>query len=96
MDLHIFPVHELDVILGMEWLESLGRVTHDYIRKSMEFVKDDRRVVLQRVERPPKQILATTLASFMTLTAGVELYEMVAIDDQADRMVWFFRRRFWR
>ena len=87
VDLHILPVHELDVILGMEWLESLGRVTHDYVRKSMEFIKDDRRVVLQGVARPPKQISATALALFMTLTAGVELYEMVAIDDHADQRI---------
>ena len=32
IDLHILPIHGPDVILGMEWLESLGRVTTDTLQ----------------------------------------------------------------
>ena len=34
VDLHILPVHGPDVILGMDWLESLGKVTTDFAGRS--------------------------------------------------------------
>ncbi|KAL1531088.1 hypothetical protein AAHA92_33807 [Salvia divinorum] len=62
IDLHILPVHGPDVILGMEWLESLGRVTTDYALKSMEFFRGDELVVLKGLAQPPRQISLASLA----------------------------------
>lgn len=56
VDLHVLHVHGPDVILGMEWLESLGRVTTDYVAKSMEFVRGDKLIVLSGANPPPAQL----------------------------------------
>ena len=36
-DLHVISLAGLDVVLKNAWLESLGRVVHDYKRMTMEF-----------------------------------------------------------
>ncbi|XP_061376328.1 uncharacterized protein LOC133318356 [Gastrolobium bilobum] len=46
-DLWILDLSDIEVILGMPWLEGLGKVTHDYIRKSMEFVWEGSSISLQ-------------------------------------------------
>ncbi|XP_019157771.1 PREDICTED: uncharacterized protein LOC109154433 [Ipomoea nil] len=37
MDLHVLRIVGLDVVLGVQWLQSLGSVTHDYSKMTMEF-----------------------------------------------------------
>ena len=44
VDLHILDIHGQDVILGMTWLESLGKISADFIGKTLEFQKDNKRV----------------------------------------------------
>ncbi|KAL1534405.1 hypothetical protein AAHA92_30586 [Salvia divinorum] len=77
IDLHILSIHGPDVILGMEWLESLGRVTTDYVAKSMEFFRGDELVVLTGSPQRPKQISLNSLTSFLTRASLFELYEVV-------------------
>ena len=36
-DLYILPMKGLDVVLGIQWLQTLGKVTHDYAHQTMEF-----------------------------------------------------------
>ncbi|KAD7477046.1 hypothetical protein E3N88_00182 [Mikania micrantha] len=43
----IFDTGSLDLILGMDWLQSLGHVTHDWINAWMQFSFHDSPVVLQ-------------------------------------------------
>ena len=66
MDLHVLPVHGPDVILGMEWLESLGRVTTDFATTSIEFVKDDKLIVLSGVLRAPSMLSLNSFVSLMS------------------------------
>jgi len=40
LDLHLLPIMGSDVILGMQWMESLGWVQHNWKSKEMKF-KDD-------------------------------------------------------
>ncbi|KAD6453740.1 hypothetical protein E3N88_08446 [Mikania micrantha] len=47
MNALIFDTGSLDLILGMEWLQSLGPVTHDWKNAWMQFSFHDSRVVLQ-------------------------------------------------
>ncbi|GJW67411.1 ty3-gypsy retrotransposon protein [Tanacetum coccineum] len=37
VDLYVLPMHGLDVVLGMQWLQKLGKVTHDYAQQTMEY-----------------------------------------------------------
>ncbi|XP_061369307.1 uncharacterized protein LOC133312169 [Gastrolobium bilobum] len=46
VDLWLLELSDLQIILGMPWLEKLGRVTHDYMRGSMEFVWHGKDVML--------------------------------------------------
>ncbi|KAD5960470.1 hypothetical protein E3N88_11942 [Mikania micrantha] len=43
----VFDTGDLDLILGVEWLQSLGEVTHDWKNAWMKFVYLDKPVVLQ-------------------------------------------------
>ncbi|KAH6766455.1 hypothetical protein C2S52_017438 [Perilla frutescens var. hirtella] len=37
IDLFVLPIQDPDIILGVQWLQDLGRVTHDYEKTRMEF-----------------------------------------------------------
>nr|GEX69057.1 reverse transcriptase [Tanacetum cinerariifolium] len=37
VDLYVLPMQGHDVLLGIQWLQHLGKVTHDYARQTMEF-----------------------------------------------------------
>ena len=46
IDLFVLPIEGPDVVLGIQWLQSLGRVSHDYLASTMEFWQDGTKVVL--------------------------------------------------
>ncbi|GJX05300.1 ty3-gypsy retrotransposon protein [Tanacetum coccineum] len=37
VDLYVLPMQGPDVVLGIQWLQKLGKVTHDYALQTMEF-----------------------------------------------------------
>ena len=37
VDLYILPIQGPEIVLGVQWLQQLGKVTHDYAKLSMEF-----------------------------------------------------------
>lgn len=37
MDLHVLPIKEPDIVLGIQWLQSLGVAAHDYKKATMAF-----------------------------------------------------------
>ncbi|GJZ20014.1 reverse transcriptase [Tanacetum coccineum] len=37
VDLYVLPMKGPDVVLGIQWLQKLGKVTHDYAKQTMEF-----------------------------------------------------------
>ncbi|XP_042035243.1 uncharacterized protein LOC121781586 [Salvia splendens] len=47
VDLHILPIHGPDVILGMDWLESLGKISANFASKTLEFVHNGQPFTLQ-------------------------------------------------
>ncbi|VFQ75576.1 unnamed protein product [Cuscuta campestris] len=38
VDVFVLPIHGPDVVLGVQWLQLLGKVTHDYANLTMDFV----------------------------------------------------------
>ncbi|GJU99727.1 major facilitator superfamily domain protein [Tanacetum coccineum] len=38
VDLYVLPRKGPDVVLGIQWLQKLGKVTHDYVERTMEFI----------------------------------------------------------
>nr|GLL39942.1 uncharacterized protein LOC109154433 [Ipomoea trifida] len=47
VDLHVLRIIGPDVVFGVQWLQGLGTVTHDYSQMTMEFIKDSKKVKLQ-------------------------------------------------
>lgn len=45
VDLHILDIHGPDVILGMAWLKSLGKIHADFVGKTLEFQRGDKQIV---------------------------------------------------
>lgn len=56
IDLHILPIHGPDVILGIEWLESLGKVSVDFAGKVLEFTHMNKPVTIRGMLPPPRKI----------------------------------------
>ncbi|XP_047939435.1 uncharacterized protein K02A2.6-like [Salvia hispanica] len=75
-----FAAYGSDLILGMEWLESLGKVTHDYPERTMEFIKDGTPVLLRGITPPPRPVSVCMLSAMLARTTGHDLYELVAVD----------------
>ncbi|GKC27415.1 reverse transcriptase [Tanacetum coccineum] len=38
VDLYVLPRKGLDVVLGIQWLQKLGKVTYDYVEQTMKFI----------------------------------------------------------
>ena len=49
-DLFVFPIEGPVMVLGIQWLQSLGRISHDYLASTMEFWKDGAKVLLTRTD----------------------------------------------
>ncbi|XP_057775458.1 uncharacterized protein LOC130994433 [Salvia miltiorrhiza] len=47
LDLFVLPIKGPDVILGIQWLQELGRVLHDYSHGRMEFTWNGQQVFLE-------------------------------------------------
>lgn len=58
LDLFVLPIEGPNVVLGIQWLQRLGRVSHDYSALSMEFSWEDKLVTL-RGEVTPTTCLIT-------------------------------------
>lgn len=80
IDLHILDIHGPDVILGMTWLESLGKISADFVGKTLEFHRDDKRIFLQGSLPGPKQISLHSLALLASFSPAHEYYELVPLD----------------
>ena len=46
MDLYVLPIEGPDVYLGIQWMQPLGLVSHDYVVMTMEFNWDGSTMVL--------------------------------------------------
>ncbi|GJV38285.1 hypothetical protein Tco_1410762 [Tanacetum coccineum] len=38
VDLYVLPMKGPDVVLGIQWLQNKGKVTHNYVEQTMEFI----------------------------------------------------------
>ena len=53
VDLYVLPVHGPDVLLGVQWLQTLGQVSHDYANLKMEFSWDGQQISLHGDHQSP-------------------------------------------
>lgn len=60
VDLHILTVHGPDIVLGIDWLESMGKVIADFVGKTLEFTQGEKPITLQGI-LPPRVESRSTL-----------------------------------
>ncbi|XP_042016185.1 uncharacterized protein LOC121764193 [Salvia splendens] len=85
VDLHILPVHGPDVILGMDWLESLGPITADFADKKLTFSQGDRRVVLKGILPPLCRFNLHVLSSLVPSQEVLDIFELLLLDQETDQ-----------
>ncbi|XP_047943092.1 uncharacterized protein LOC125189916 [Salvia hispanica] len=81
VDLYIFPIHGPDIILGMTWLESLGRVTHDYVERTMEFLRGDVHICLKADYPRPLRISLNPMSMIFRQPSDYDIYELFSLTD---------------
>ncbi|GJW72186.1 ty3-gypsy retrotransposon protein [Tanacetum coccineum] len=50
VDLYVLPMKGPDLVLGIQWLQKLGKVTHDYSKQTIEFTWSDKGYLLRGEE----------------------------------------------
>ena len=78
--LYILPIHGPDIILGMDWLESLGKVTADFAGKTLEFTQGSKPVTLRGIVPPPSRVSLQSLSSLISPGGSLECYEILLLD----------------
>ena len=47
VDFHVLPICGADVVLGVQWLKSLGPILTDYATLTMKFISNDKLIELK-------------------------------------------------
>ncbi|GJS49281.1 ty3-gypsy retrotransposon protein [Tanacetum coccineum] len=87
VDLYVLPMKGPDVVLGIQWLQKLGKVTHDYAQQSMEFTFADQTYTLQGdASLRMKQMSLHHMQALLETDEVYGVYELhsVAVQDEAE------------
>ena len=84
IDLFILQVEGPDVILGVQWLQELGKVSIDFRDLTMEFKWGNRVILLEGDEAPPKQISYNHLFSLIEQEQECQLFELIPTLPETD------------
>lgn len=82
VDLHILPVHGPDIVLGMDCLESLGKVTADFAGKTLAFNQGDKRITLRGILPQPRKVDFMSLASLLPTSSELECFEILLLEPE--------------
>ncbi|VFQ61209.1 unnamed protein product [Cuscuta campestris] len=77
IDLYLLNIHGPDIVLGVQWLQTLGRAAHDYTKMTMEFEWEGRPITLHGDSEGLKSLSYNQLCSLMGRTQDVHLYELI-------------------
>lgn len=58
-DFYVVSLRELDIILGMQWLETLGRYIIDHCKRQLEFIANGKKIVLKFLSDGRPRIVST-------------------------------------
>ena len=81
LDLFILPIEGPDVVLGIQWLQQLGRVAHDYAALSMEFCWEGRPIILHGDLHQSSSLI--TFNQFQALIHSSNVHSMFALQPLA-------------
>ncbi|VFQ64951.1 unnamed protein product [Cuscuta campestris] len=77
IDLYLLEIHGSDVVLGVQWLQTLGKVSHDYANLTMEFTWNGSIVQLRGDTPYPRPISYGTLCTMVAAHLPLEFYEII-------------------
>ncbi|VFQ78701.1 unnamed protein product [Cuscuta campestris] len=77
VDVYVLPIHGPDMVLGVQWLQLLGRVTHDYANLIMEFTWQDKAVSLRGDPISPKPVSLHHFNGLCTANQVAACYELL-------------------
>ncbi|VFQ76597.1 unnamed protein product [Cuscuta campestris] len=77
IDLFLLEVHGPDIVLGVQWLQTLGKVSHDYAKLTMEFVWNGETITLRGDTPEPRSVSFNRLSAMLLSSTPVDLYELV-------------------
>ncbi|VFQ96450.1 unnamed protein product [Cuscuta campestris] len=77
IDLYMLEVHGPDIVLGIEWLQTLGKVAHDYAKLTMEFIWNGDTITLRGDSPSPRLVSYNQLSALLAAPEPVDLYEVV-------------------
>ncbi|VFQ64465.1 unnamed protein product [Cuscuta campestris] len=77
IDLYLLDIHGPDIVLGVQWLQTLGKVTHDYAKMTMEFTWQGSTITLCGDVPGPRPISYSQFCSLVGAHTTVDLYELV-------------------
>ena len=77
LDLYLLPIEGPEVVLGIQWLQSLGRVCHDYKALTMEFSWKGKTIILRGdLSTTCKVVTFNQLQAILGHEEFAELYEL--------------------
>ncbi|KAG6431020.1 hypothetical protein SASPL_109095 [Salvia splendens] len=79
IDLFLLQVEGPDVILGVQWLQDLGKVLLDFRDLTMEFLWNQSPVILKGEDKPPKQISYNSLFSLIGRDHESDIFEIIPL-----------------
>lgn len=81
--LHILDIHGSDIILGMAWLESLGKVFAYFVGKTLEFKRGTTSYTIRGSQPSPRQISLQSLFLLSSHSSDHEFYELVLLEEES-------------
>lgn len=74
VDLHVLPIKGPDLVLGVQWLQKLGVVKHDYGKVSMEFEWNREKVKLQGEPAAAPQAVSFSQLQALIVTNNIDQF----------------------
>ncbi|GKD36702.1 ty3-gypsy retrotransposon protein [Tanacetum coccineum] len=71
-DMYVLPIKGQDIVLGKQWLQKLGKVTHDYSMQTMKFTRLDQGEVLEGFQREQGLLLFRGHGGSKKMLVGLE------------------------
>nr|GMD31046.1 Transposon Ty3-G Gag-Pol polyprotein [Ipomoea batatas] len=84
IDLYVLPIQGPDVVLGVQWLQDLGKVAHDYASLTMEFTWKGRTITLFGIQTlSPQKISFNQLQAMLRNDGVCGMFELIHRSDDS-------------
>ncbi|VFQ66357.1 unnamed protein product [Cuscuta campestris] len=82
IDLYLLEIHGQDVVLGVQWLQTLGKVAHDYSQMTMKFSWKGDTVTLRGDQPHPRPLSYSQFCTLVATDAVTEVFELLLSNAQ--------------